>query len=299
MNCTEFDQHWQRRLDVGAGVTPIKLLTHLAECPRCQAWHRAWEVLERAIDDSSAVDRVNKPALLQSDLVDRVLAELQADSSRPAELIRTGAMGLVADHPENKVGHATVAGTNRGAVLRLTALTSAVMVLGLAWLHRPLSQGPEPLSPPSLAAAMPPAESPAKALAKPGDEEPSARSHNGTLASNRSMNTIVGESYWNEPLVSPNSPRPPLVKPLVGVVHNLTSLVLPGWPSVLNDSVGIPHFLDGEGFNSRANPSVSSPIPAPLAFVRGTEVPWPEPVEELLAVATESVQTMWDLANRW
>jgi hypothetical protein len=89
------------------------------------------------------------------------------------------------------------------------------------------------------------------------------------------------------------------VKPLVGMVHNLTSLVLPGWPSVFNDSVGIPHYLDGETSEATIPGTTYPSVQHALVLVQPTGVSWPEPVEELLAAASESVQTMWDLANQW
>jgi hypothetical protein len=296
MNCTEFDQHWQRRLDVGAGLTPVQLMAHLAECPRCQTWHRAWETLEQAIDDTT-VNAVTEPLLPQPVLVDRVLAELQSGPAAPSEPVRPLPFELAALSVQ-ETGPASVAGLRRQFLVRRTALASALLVLGVAWFLRPLARGPERPSPPERASAATSSSSMAL-IENPNEDEAAGRSVERELANTFSKSTGRGESFRNEQVDSESASSPPIVKPLVGVVHNLTSLVLPGWPSAFNDSVGIPHYLEGEGFAALPRETLSPPVPAPLALVRGTEVSWLEPVEELLAVATESVQTMWDLASRW
>lgn len=304
MNCTEFDRHWQRRLDVGAGQTPVPLLTHLAECPRCQAWHRAWETLERAIDAGSAV---TPAAPTQPALVDRVLAEVQTGRTVPSLAVRAPGPTPTA-LPVAATARVPVARSHRRSAVLVTAFTAALLVLGVAWLQRPLSpglnsaglnsSGPDSPVLARVAITTPRASLPASIEPKRPNTEPAPRTPEKELASAGAL-AGPGPSLGDDWAASESAPAPRMVKPLVGVVHNLTSLVLPGWPSVFNDSVGIPHCLDGEIFDSPASEPVSPPLPAPLVLVDGTELAWPEPVEELLAVATESVQTMWNLASRW
>ena len=317
MNCTEFDRHWQRRLDVGAGQTPVPLLTHLAECPRCQAWHRAWETLERAIDAGSAVTPLTAAAPTQPALVDRVLAELQAGRTLPPPSVRAPRPTPPA-LPVAATARVPVAWSHRRSAVLATAFTAALLVVGVIWLQRPLSpslnlsgldssglnlSGPDSSGPdspglPRIAITTPSAPLSPSLEPKRPTTQPAPRTPEKELAS-AGAPAWPGPSLGDDWAASESAPAPRMVKPLVGVVHNLTSLVLPGWPSVFNDSVGIPHCLDGEIFDSPASEPVSPPLPAPLVLVDGTELAWPEPVEELLAVATESVQTMWNLASRW
>lgn len=297
MNCTEFDQHWHRRLDVGAGTDPAHLRTHLAECPRCQAWQQAWETLERAIDHSSGPLPANNAARPHHALADRVVAELQVGSSQAvrrrlsdnstARLQKTGAVSH--RRPTHR-------GPVRQYVLAAVCLTTVCLVWGSRWLPRPGSGNPQrvTLTGTEEVAGLPAQKDPLEVVTRA--TQLSARFD---LPSERRIVSGPPLETGNGGEADRVTSRPPIVKPLVGMVHNLTSLVLPGWPSVFNDSVGIPHYLDGETSEATIPGTTSPSVQNALVLVQPTGVSWPEPVEELLAVASESVQTMWDLANQW
>jgi hypothetical protein len=271
------------------------LRTHLAECPRCQAWQQAWATLERAIDQSSAVPVGQESLRPPHTLADRVVAELQTGSSRA---VRRG-LEDATTRPARVTGEVSVRRAASGGRVRLLAVASVFLALGSVWLIRPSStevvrvKAPGTVELTSQPAPWEPSET----------GQPDSQPESSPGAGNLGIENLVASGSGPETGMGAGAdwaaPRPPIVKPLVGMVHNLTSLVLPGWPSVFNDSVGIPHYFDGENSAPETAATSVPPLPAPLELVQRTEVSWPEPVEELLAVATESVQTMWDLANRW
>jgi len=300
MNCTEFDQHWQRRFDLGAGIDPAHLLAHLAQCPRCQAWQRAWETLERAIDAGSPVPRTQDTVRSHQTLADRVVAELQI---RPSRVVPR----RLRDNPitrSQEIGRASDRRSDLGRPVRPTYVVTACLaavcfVWGSARFFRPSSTGTQQVALTGSAEAAPlvgivDLSDPIQQANQPSRRVVAAeKTFPGSLAGGSGATAATATE-------SPRAnSRPPIVKPLVGMVHNLTSLILPGWPSVFNDSVGIPHYLETETAQTVTLPGTAPALQAQLALVKRTEVPWPEPVEELLAVATESVQTMWDLANQW
>jgi hypothetical protein len=295
MNCTEFDQHWQRRLDVGAGTDPGSLLAHVAQCPRCQSWQRDWETLERAIDENSNAACRFECSKTHQALADRVMAQLQASpvESLPLECSPQSLPHLC------QSGSISHRGWNRPWLVRLTAVALVLMVLGRVWDRRRSTTDSVRFDPSGTATVTSVfASGPRIDSTKPVDEPVEESNANG-LAGGRLVASLPRGEMGNGSENDLATAQPRMIRPLVGVVHNLTSLVLPGWPSVFNDSVGIPYYLDGETSPELTAEKLSSPFQAPLELVERTEVVWPEPVEELLAVATESFQTMWELANRW
>jgi len=300
MNCTEFDRHWQRRLDIGAGVTPASMESHLQVCARCQAWHQAWQTLERSLESWPAVGD-HEPTV--------GTRATSPDSDRPAEHARPVPQltrdFTVATPDDNRIGtqihksRATEKTRSSGWLARLAA--SALMVLvsaGLAWQGSARWSRYEISSSPSIRP-----KGPATDTVRDQTPNLSAATPVRLLALSQTP-TVAGDNTVprGSLRIESNPAQPGMVKPLVGVVHNMTSLVLPGWPSAWNDSVGIPHYIESTapqtlvgqmmGESDHSQPDWVSALPNP-------EMPLPEPVEELLAVATESVQTMWQLARDW
>jgi hypothetical protein len=281
MNCDDFDRDWQRRLDIGAGATSGSMLTHLQECPRCRAWHQAWQTLEQAIENwPTAIDPVVgvAPSGIPTDSITTLLSQhvsVEQLPHRSPSLNNLPSSGVLA--PTATVRRQS----HKLTWMALSALTALICTSGawqsLPWnlrLDGPVSGDRISGVPPAISTLSLPETSP-PALVRAGLEAPPKT-------------------------MQPKQPA--MVKPLVGMVHNVTSLVLPGWPSAWNDSVGIPHYLDSRRPLPASNTAPNEPtgpetnrsdrLPPPA-------LPLPEPVEELIAVATESVQTMWHLASDW